>query len=364
MPTRKILFCTLHRPGRSPSQRFRFEQYLGFLGANGFECEHLFMLDAKADKAFYQPGSYGKKAGILLRSVARLWKASSGKRFDIVFIQREAFMLGTSFFEKRFGKNAKLVFDFDDSIWMQNVSEGNRRLAFLKNAEKTADIIRLSDLVLAGNGYLADYAWKLTENVVIVPTTIDTDEYVRKTTVQRTGQVCIGWSGSKTTIQHFNFALDALTIIRKKYGDAVTIRLIGDENYTNAALGIQGLPWNKATEIDDLSVIDIGIMPLPDDEWSKGKCGLKGLQYMALEIVTIMSPVGVNSEIISDGENGMLASETAEWVEKLSLLIENEELRLRLGKAGRQTVIEKYSVTAWRGRYVRLLGELIDNKSN
>jgi glycosyltransferase involved in cell wall biosynthesis len=353
-----ILFCTLHRPDRSPSQRFRFEQYISYLGANGFECEHLFMLGETADKQFYSPGSYFGKLRILARSVARLVKASRRKDHDIVFVQREAFMLGTTFFERRFGKNAKLVFDFDDSIWLQNVSEGNRRLAFLKNPEKTAELAKMASLVLAGNEYLADYARKLNPNVAIVPTTIDTDEYAR---VERSENdaVCIGWSGSKTTIQHFEYAIPALTILKKKYGNKISIRVIGESGYRNEELGITGLPWKKETEIADLSAIDIGIMPLPDDEWSRGKCGLKGLQYMALEIPAVMSPVGVNTEIIRDGVNGMLASSTEEWVEKLSWLIDNAQMRREIGKAGRETVVKDYSVAAWRDEYVKLLRSLI-----
>lgn len=357
--TKKVLFCTLHRPDRSPSQRFRFEQYIRYLNANGFACEHLFLLDAQRDKAFYSPGGYLKKARILIGAISKLYRASRHSHYDIVFVQREAFMLGTSFFERRFGKKAKLIFDFDDSIWLQNVSDGNKRLAFLKNAEKTADIIRLADLVFAGNGYLADYARRFNKQVVIVPTTIDTEEYAPAPPKRENTAVCIGWSGSTTTIQHFNYAIPALKILKEKYGDRIVIRVIGDGNYTNEALGIQGMPWKKDTELDDLRAIDIGIMPLPDDEWSKGKCGLKGLQYMALGIATIMSPVGVNSEIIRDGENGMLASSTEEWVEKLSLLIEDAELRSRLGKNGRQTVVDNYSVIAWRDRYVELFNSLL-----
>ncbi len=115
------------------------------------------------------------------------------------------------------------------------------------------------------------------------------------------------------------------------------------------------IKWDKTSEISDLQKIDIGIMPLYDNEWEKGKCGFKGLQYMALEIPAVMSPVGVNTEIIKDGENGFLAKDEQEWFDKLSLLIENSQLREKLGKAGRQTVIEKYSVDANKQKYLDVL---------
>jgi glycosyltransferase involved in cell wall biosynthesis len=119
------------------------------------------------------------------------------------------------------------------------------------------------------------------------------------------------------------------------------------------------IKWTKDSEIQDLLNIDIGIMPLFDNEWEKGKCGFKGLQYMALEIPTIMSPVGVNTEIIREGENGFLANTDNEWVDKLSLLIENKELRKKLAKAGRQSIINNYSVEANRGKYLSILKSIL-----
>jgi glycosyltransferase involved in cell wall biosynthesis len=126
-------------------------------------------------------------------------------------------------------------------------------------------------------------------------------------------------------------------------------------------LGVVGLPWRKETELDDLRAMDIGIMPLPDDAWARGKCGLKGLQYMALGIPAIMSPVGVNSEIIQDGVNGHLATTTAEWVDCLSRLIDDAEARRAMGRAARRTVEEHYSVHAWRDRYLAHFNRLIEH---
>ena len=139
--------------------------------------------------------------------------------------------------------------------------------------------------------------------------------------------------------------------------------MIGDGSYSEPSLGVQGLPWRKATELDDLRAMDIGIMPLPDDEWARGKCGLKGLQYMALGIPTLMSPVGVNSDIIRDGTNGFLATTTQNWVDKTSRLIDDAELRRTMGLAARKTVVDHYSLKAWQDRYVGFYNELIGVKS-
>jgi glycosyltransferase involved in cell wall biosynthesis len=355
----RILFVCLHRPNRSPSQRFRFEQYLDYLKENDFECNISFLLDEKADKAFYANGEYFAKAGILLKSLwKRLHELSKVKKYDIVFVQRECFMLGTAFFEKRFAANTNLIFDFDDSIWLQNVSEGNKAFRFLKNAGKTKEIIGAAGLVIAGNQYLADYALQFNSNVVIIPTTIDTRIYY-PVSKGEPETLCIGWSGSFSTIQHFEYRIHALKRIKQNYGNRVKFKVIGDASYHSSVLEIKGLPWKKDTEVKDLEEIDIGIMPLPNDEWTKGKCGLKGLQYMGMAIPTIMSPVGVNTEIINDGVNGLLAESEDEWFDKLSNLVESTELRKRIGIEGRKTVVEKYSVETNKHLYLKHFRSLL-----
>lgn len=356
----KVLFLASHRQGRSPNQRFRFEQYLGFLEENGFQCEVSYLVTEADDKFFYKPGNLLKKVGFVRRSIAkRRADVRRAKDFDIVFVCREALMTRSIAFEKAFKrKGVRMIFDFDDSIWLSNVSDANKRWSWVKDPAKTGKLIALADLVFAGNDYLKDYALGFNKRVEVVPTTIDTEEYQPRT-VRPEGPVCIGWSGSITTIQHFQYAIPALRIIKARYGDRVTIRVVGDGSYTEPELGIQGLPWRKDTELDDLRAMDIGLMPLPDDEWARGKCGLKGLQYMALGIPTIMSPVGVNSTIIQDGHNGYLADTTEAWVEKMGRLIEDAELRRRMGEEARRSVVEHWSQAAWRDRYLQLFNQLL-----
>lgn len=353
---KKVLLTTLHRPDRTPSQRFRIEEFIPYLEEHGFKVDFSYLLNAEDDKLFYSPGNLVAKARILAKSTGiRLKNILLESVPDIVFVQREAFMLGTAYFERQLKKRgAKLIFDFDDAIWLQNVSEGNKRLGFLKNPQKTNELINIADLVFAGNEYLAAHARNYTDpdKVVVVPTTIDTKEYKR---IPQTNneKVCIGWSGSVSTVEHFKVIIPTLKRIRHKYGDKVFFKLIGDKNYREPSLDIEGLPWQKHTEVPLISSFDIGIMPLPDDEWSRGKCGLKGLQYMALEVPTIMSAVGVNKNIIQDGSNGFLAATEDEWFEKLCLLIEDSNLIDKIGKAGRATVVEKYSIDAWKHKYLQ-----------
>ena len=358
---KKILFIASHRKDRAPGQRFRFEQYFDYLNQKGITCELSFLVNEKNDKVLYKSGHYFSKLLIFIKSYLTRFRDVFHKNdYDIIFIFREALMTRSVFFEKQFRKSkAKLVFDFDDAIWHFDISEANKKFGWLKDPGKTAKIISMCDLIIAGNKYLADYAKHHNDNVVIVPTTIDTNEYVKVKFDKPETKICIGWSGSITTIKHFEYALPFLKELKKKYGEKIYIKVIGDSTYENKELGIKGIAWNKENEIEELSTFDIGIMPLPDDEWAKGKCGLKGLQYMALEIPCVMSPVGVNSEIISDGVNGYLANNNNEWVEKISLLIENQELRKQIGTEARKTVEQKYSVNSQKEKYLSLLMGLL-----
>lgn len=358
----KILFVASHRPDRSPAQRFRFEQYLSFLNQSGYDYDFSYLINESDDKLFYSPGNLTTKLFIFFKSAFRRMKdVFRSNEFDIIFVQREAFMTGSTFFEKKFASSsAKLVFDFDDAIWNHDVSEGNKKFGWLKDPSKTGRIIAMSDLVIAGNEYLKNYASGFNKNVIIIPTTIDTDEYKSVESGRNNNKVVIGWSGSITTIRHFELAVPFLLKLSEKYGDRIEFKVIGDGNYKNRELNITGIPWQKETELQELSSFDIGIMPIPDDDWSKGKCGLKGLQYMALEIATVMSPVGVNSSIINDGVNGFLANDVEEWTAKISQLIDDKNLRLKLGKAARQTVVDCYSVQSQKKIYLNAFNKLLN----
>lgn len=268
-------------------------------------------------------------------------------------------MMGTSFFEIQFSKRSKLVYDFDDSIWINTVSKSNRWFSFLKNANKVGRIIRFSDYVIVGNSYLAEYARQFNENVRIIASTIDTDVYSMKGTANEK-TVVIGWSGSFTTIEHFKIIEPVLLKIKMFYRSRVRFMVIGDESYVNSDLNIIGVAWNAESEVFDLHKMDIGIMPLPDDEWTRGKCAMKGLQYMGAGIPTVMSPVGVNREVIQDGENGFLAATDEEWFLKLSALIDSIELRKKMAVNGRETIEKKFSVKVNAPFYLKILNGLVN----
>ncbi|MEM8938758.1 MAG: glycosyltransferase family 4 protein [Bacteroidota bacterium] len=349
----KALFLVLHRKDRSPGQRYRHEQYVDFLERNGITCCFRPLLKTKKEDEIFYGTNALPKIFVGFKAFYRRFKSIiEAKAFDVVYIYRDAFFFGT-FFERWLKKiSSKIIYDFDDAIWLMDKNANQGIFNKLKNPKKTATISKLADLVIVGNKFLATYAKQFNSNVTIIPSTIDFATYsmIPKKEQKR---ICIGWTGSFSTIKYFETVVPALKLVKKKYGSKVYFKLIGEPTYKNQELGITGLSWNSATELEDLMELAIGIMPLPDSAWTRGKCGMKALQYMGLEIATIISPIGVNKEIIQDGENGFLASSTKDWVEKISLLIENADLRKRLGKAGRETVAKYFSLEANKEKWLR-----------
>lgn len=343
----KILFIGPHRPNRNASQRFRMEQFFPYLQKKGFECDYSWFIDERSDRTFYSKGNTLSKLKIFLKAASIRFKdVQKANHYDVIFIQREAFMTGSVFFEKRFSRStANVIFDFDDAIWLEDTSSFNKKLAWLKRPSKTADIIKLSDEVIVGNSFLAAYAKQFNEHVHIIPTVIDTTVYLpSRSNKSSPEKICIGWIGSSTTVKYFAGIIPVLKKLKEKFGDRIHFKLIGDKSFHIDDLEIESIEWHSETEVSDLNKIDIGLMPLPDNDWSRGKCGFKALQYMALQIPPVISPVGMNNEIIQPGVNGFLAASELEWIESISALIESPDLRNKIGVQARKTVVEKYSV--------------------
>lgn len=348
-----VLFIIPYPLKKAPSQRFRFEQYISFLEKSEVACHFSPFIDEQTWSILYHEGKTLQKFwGTVKGFFKRLFIVFTFHKYDVLFIHREACFIGPAFFETLYAKlfTKKIIYDFDDAIWLHDVSDANSKLGWLKNPSKTAKIIKNASLIFAGNSYLANYAQHFNKNVIVMPTTIDLNYHAAEKKSQQ-NTIVIGWTGSYTTIKHFEQAIPILAKLKTKYPQ-IQVHLISNKPSDNNEIAIKFIPWKKENEIEDLSSFDIGIMPLPDDDWAKGKCGFKGLQYMSLSIPTVMSPVGVNTEIITDGINGFLAKNEKEWIEKLSLLIENEQLRKEIGEKGYQTILQKYSVESQKNKYL------------
>jgi glycosyltransferase involved in cell wall biosynthesis len=326
----------------NPSQRFRIEQWEPLLRERGVEVTFKPFESKALNAILYKQGHMAQKLKLVGEALRRrAGEVRSARGYDAVYVLREAALLGPPVFERWLARTGvPYVFDFDDAVFLQYVSPSNGYLSYLKFSGKTRSICRMAAHVMAGNQYLADYAGAVNDRVTIIPTTIDTEKYKVEPRAENDVPV-VGWSGSFSTAVHLATVKGALRELARR--ERFRLRVIGSPDFKIEGVDVEAMPWRAATELEDLRPFDIGIMPLPDDQWSRGKCGLKALQYMALGVPTVCSPVGVNSEIIRDGENGLLASTDDEWVEKLSGLLRSKEERARLGRAGRETVEARYS---------------------
>jgi len=347
----------------SPGQRYRLEQWEPLLRERGVDITFASFEDDDLHALLYKRGMMGKKLQLVTRALGRrLSLVRKVKEYDLVYLLREAALLGPPLFERLIAQSGvPMIFDFDDAIFVSYRSPSNGYLSYLKFASKTKTICRIASHVMVGNPYLADYARQVNDHVTVVPTTIDTEKYRVPQRKQKNGPVVIGWTGSYSTVQHLDTMRGALKKLAEK--ESFRLRVIGTPAYECDPVDVEAMPWRAETELEDLSEIDIGMMPLPDDRWSKGKCGLKALQFMALGIPTICSPVGVNTDIIKDDQNGYIAGTEDEWVEKLTRLLRSAELRQRLGHAGRVTVEEQYSARTQTPRVYEIFKSVLSDVS-
>lgn len=356
----KILFLSPYPLNEAPSQRFRFEQYFKALSNLGHSYTLKSFLNSKDWKIFYQSGkATDKLLTLLLGFIKRFFTLFQALRYDFIFIHRELAPVGPPVLEWILAKilRKKIIFDFDDAIWLTDKTNESVLEKTVRWRGKVSLICRWSYKVSCGNDYLAEYAQKFNKNVIVNPTTIDitsVDQYLIKLTPQiDREEVVIGWTGSHSTLKYLLLLEPVLQQLEKELPQ-IRFVVIADQPPNLKLKRLTFIKWNKESEVKDLSQITIGIMPLPDDEWSKGKCGFKALQYMALCIPAVVSPVGVNSKIINHGKNGLLATTDKDWIAALQMLTGNSEERKRLGQAGRKTVEELYSVSSNEANFLSL----------
>ncbi len=351
MQKKKVLFVCPYPFDEAPSQRFRFEQYLPILKGAGFEYKLAPFLSLSAWKALYLEGNSFKKVFSILNSFSRrvllICKLSP---YEFIFIHREATPVGPPFFEwmVRFIWKKKIIYDFDDAIWLNDPSEAGTIKSAIKWKKKVKSICSWSYKVSCGNQYLADFASQFNSNVIVNPTTIDTVGLHNLTVVsaneEKDKKLTIGWTGTHSTLPYLKEIIPVIAQLETQYD--FNFLVIANKRPDYNLKSLIYLPWNKTTEIKDLNKIDIGLMPLTDDIWSKGKCGFKALQYMALSKAVIASPVGVNSLIIEDKTNGFLANTQEEWRIALIYLLEDKILRKEMGMKGMQKVEKYYTVSS------------------
>ncbi|WP_338826217.1 hypothetical protein MTBGP_07180 [Moorella thermoacetica] len=335
----KILFLSKYGALGS-SSRYRIYQYLDGLQQKGITFDvHCLLDNWYIQRLYSQPSKWGKLNNrIPLAYLRRLAKLKDATHYDIVFVEKEIFPYLPFDVERWLcRRGVKLVVDYDDAIFHQYES-----IPLLK--QKIPRVMASAVAVVVGNSYLAEYAWKYNSRVYIVPTCLDVKKYqVKSSYGLKDDTVVIGWIGSPATEKYLQLVERPLGNLARRFN--IILKCIGvSRTFDLPGIKVKKVPWSEATEARELLEIDIGIMPLTDDPFSRGKCGLKLLQYMACAIPVIASPVGVNKEIVKEGENGFLACTQGEWEDKISLLARNTRIRGLMGKKGREIVESHFSL--------------------
>ncbi len=346
-------------PHEAASTRFRATQYFPFLEDHGVSCHLASLLTSRDFVTFYTPGGrVGKAARLFARAVEQSLRALSSSRFDVVFVQRGVLLFGPPVLEWLMVKanRAPLIFDIDDAIWLQDPVSAWGGLARLsKFPSKVAQIIRMSRHVIACNAYARDFAvkFRLPGDVTVIPTVVDADVF-RPARHSNINLPVVGWIGTHSTSRYLSEVIDPLRKAAERH--KFILKIVGSgRDWNIPGVEVIAKAWSLQEEVADYQSLDIGLYPVRADEWGKGKSGFKPVVYMSCGAACIASPVGGVTEFIRDGENGVLARSSEDWSDALMRLLADERLRLRLGSAARQTILDFYCLRVQAPRLLHVL---------
>lgn len=316
-------------------------------------------------EVLYGPGHRLKiAAGLSVSFLKRFLMLVKAARADVVFIQREAALIGPPVFEwiisKVLGK--PMLLDLDDATFVSYVSPTYGPLASrLKWFGKTDQLIRWADAVIAGNRVIAEYVSDRAKPVVILPTIVDTSVFTPK--ASSSNPPVIGWIGSHSTFPYLKSLLPVIEELGRKH--RFKLRLVGGtEDVRLQTVEVENVRWQLAREVEDFRSLDIGLYPIIADEWSIGKSGFKAIQYMSVGVPTVASAVGAVNEILEDGVTGFLVNTRDEWQDQLSVLLENAELRQQMGNLARESAVRRFSLDAQAEELRRVIISLTRSKSS
>lgn len=348
----RVLFLTLY-PETAASPRYRVAQYLPYLRAHGVDFTVASAVSQEVYAKFTGPGRTARPFWYhAFETPRRLAQILGGRRYDIVFVQKalmSAYLKGVLGLLRRCAK--RIVVDVDDAVHEQPPHPLGSRWRWLEDREQVNRLFSVSDLVLAGNDWLADEARKTGCRVETLPTVVDTERFAPSG--DGTTPFRIGWIGGSSTTRSLEVVLPVLNDLEDMETD-----LVGADRAQLSMNGLSVRDWTFDTEVKDIQGFSVGIMPVPKTEWSKGKCALKAIQYMACGVACVATPFGAVQDLIRDGENGLFADTQEEWRDAFERL-RDPALRKKLGEAGRATVQERYSLDATAPRFVTLLESVL-----
>ena len=340
-----VVLCP-YPEGVAPSQRFKFEQYYADWRRAGWDVDVRPFWDRPAWEGLYSGGGTVRKGFHFLRGLLRrAADLRAARRADLVYLHLEAIPVGPPVIERALSRaGVPIVYDIDDLIQLPHSSRANRFMRWLRSPQKVPELMGLADHVIVCTEHLLRLTREENPAATNISSTIDSDRYVPIEPRAGTEEVVVGWSGSHSTAPYLHLLDEVLIELQRT--DGVGVRVIGDPEFAVDGLAVEALPWRAETEVSDLSGIDIGVYPLPDEEWVLGKSGLKLLQYMGMGIPSVAERLGTNLEIVEHGTNGYLVRGEEEWLEALRALVRDPGLRARKSASGRATVEARYSVRA------------------
>ncbi|WP_265919412.1 glycosyltransferase family 4 protein [Cupriavidus nantongensis] len=355
MSMKALLMTRYGRMGAS--SRLRFMQFIPWLENAGVSCNTQPFFNDSMLAARYQAGQY-KRTSLLESYRHRVGQMMRRRDYDLVWIEKEALPWFPAAVERAFLRHVPYALDFDDALFHNYDLHGS--VLVRKMLGRRIDrLMAGATLVTAGNAYLAQRATDAGAKwVEIIPTVIDLDRYIPRQArpVLQTGVerevLRIVWIGSPSTATYLALLAEPLKALATRF--QFELRVIG-ANFTLDGVNVECVPWQESTEVDRIAECDIGIMPLNDSPWERGKCGYKLIQYMACGLPVVASPVGANNQIVKDQESGFLAATPRDWEIRLGQLLADASLRRAMGHSGRDQVESKYCVQQLAPRLATLL---------
>jgi glycosyltransferase involved in cell wall biosynthesis len=350
----EVLALIPNQYGHAPGQRSSIELWESVLAPVGINIHYAPFETERLHEVLYRPGHYATKVGEMVRAyIERIRLLGDLKRFDAVFVYREAALLGPAFLEKMVARRGvPIIYQLDDPLFIPYTSPSNGYLSYLKFFGKISEICRLAKVVMVNSTQIREYVSQYNQNIWQVPSVVDTTQYVFRPDLLevKPEEVCIGWSGSPTTIRNIRVIAGALRLLAEQVKHRV--HLIGGTEFDLPGVPYVAQKWSAETEVADLRKMQVGMVPLPVNEWNKRKFYMKTAQYMALGIPTVATPLGSNPEVVEHGVTGFLADSEEDWIKYLSLLIKDHELRLQMAHAAATAAQKKYSLEGNTGKII------------
>lgn len=369
----KVLYFTKYSRNAG-SSRLRSFQYFPFLEKAGFQVEVSPLFGENYLDQLYAGQS--TKTEALKGYFNRFKKIFSVRNYDTIVLEKELFPFLPSFSEELFNLfGIKYIVDYDDAVFHNYDLHRNSVIRFFLG-KKIDAVMKNASLVVAGNSYLAERAKKAgAKKIEIIPTVIDLERYplnivktpsdfrnkeedsfspTKKTDSKK---FIIGWIGTKSTFEK-HLLPQKSWILKAQENEGVEFRIVGITIPQDLGNKISYIPWTEESEVEEIKKFDVGIMPLEDSPWEKGKCSYKIIQYFACGIPAIVSPIGMNKEVVAPNKNGLWASTEEEWLSAIKNLKENRDLQQSMGEKGRSDVEERYAIQATAKKWIKILNEL------